>query len=946
MDKDSERRPANFRIRFSDSEQKEFVRNTDPLFDGVVYWINPILGDTKCKQLAEILENGGARAATLRIHKSDGPAQQQPEALGGAGDRPVPRYKRLNGPLVNSLPQMAGHVARFHMPAAHEHPSLSNVLRATHVISPDTHFSEHAACVQAGVHVVTPLWVERSAFAGWQYVERYFSASARDIFSGMVVAATHMPKGDKETLLTSIMALGGQWREKMRPDVTHLVAMQEEGLWYEFVQKHRALGMVAILPHWFQETLNLMRRVPQEAYVFPDPPMLRGEMQRPGQEAMQESNSSSILPPLAEDVRAHGLPRPGTQFLRGYVVAIGTQLRYSLSPDAIDRLVQRLEEAGASVHQSAAAAAIHARTETSTNEQLPESLIDDWDRVDVLICQHREGYEYSKATRLGKLVGTLVWLYQCMLGEQLVPPTISLLHYPAPPTAVVGMDRVVVSLSGYKGAARTYLRTLVTMMGGRCTGSLSRDNTHLVTACSSGPKYAMAVRASINVVNHLWVEQCYQRWRLLSVTHPSFVYFPRLPLLNSMVGDAEVLVPRLRSWVDVPRATTVAAEWSDMDVLSDSDLDDDTHASTTATAAAAAAATAGAAAGDEDESPDEAASVNESSEDEPNAAATSTQNDDAPAAPRHTSRAAAMAATKSLGELMRAANLFESEMRQERLYKYRRAPAPNSTSALDKPMMALAVAEPASKRRKTHGDSAGSDAALPSVRIMLTHVQATPDERTRIAQMGGSIVERPEEATHLVARDIRRTFKMLAAIGSGRIHVVSRRWLDDSLQQGEWADAGTAADDPRYALVDVEFEQRWGFTLAESLRRARHGPLLSGVTVLVTPATQPGLDILAPLVEISGGKAVADLADRPLRKMLRANARLMRAARAEGRADVTLPLLVLSCREDAHLWDRFRVERSSERMVFSVELLLTGVLRQHIQALCDEFALPASDDTR
>ncbi|KAJ2368755.1 regulator of Ty1 Transposition, partial [Coemansia sp. RSA 2611] len=116
---------------------------------------------------------------------------------------------------------MVNHIARFHLPPSAGSPSNGDVQCATHVISPDTHFGEYQACVKAGVHVVTSLWVERSVMSGLHYIERYFSARSQDIFSGMVVAVTHMPAADKETLLASVMALGGQWREKMRADVTH-----------------------------------------------------------------------------------------------------------------------------------------------------------------------------------------------------------------------------------------------------------------------------------------------------------------------------------------------------------------------------------------------------------------------------------------------------------------------------------------------------------------------------------------------------------------------------------------------------------------------------------------------------------------------------------------------------------------------------------------------------
>ncbi|KAJ1831510.1 regulator of Ty1 Transposition, partial [Coemansia sp. RSA 2703] len=239
------------RLQLTDAEQQMFVRQTDQVFGGIVYWINPIIDESERMQIAQLLKHGGARPATLRHH----------------GEQSVD--SKLNGVIVNGLPQMSSHIARFHLAGKRQGNDSSSgndagVLGATHVISPDTHFGEYAECVRLGVRVVTGDWVLRSTMSGWQYVERYFSPSTRKLFSGMIVSVTHMPLGDKETLLASVMALGGQWRERMCADVTHLIVMQAQGPKYEFVQRNKQLGIRAILPHWFKESLNLLRRVPQE----------------------------------------------------------------------------------------------------------------------------------------------------------------------------------------------------------------------------------------------------------------------------------------------------------------------------------------------------------------------------------------------------------------------------------------------------------------------------------------------------------------------------------------------------------------------------------------------------------------------------------------------------------------------------------------------------------
>ncbi|KAJ1931273.1 Mediator of DNA damage checkpoint protein 1, partial [Kickxella alabastrina] len=260
------------------------------------------------------------------------------------------------------------------------------------------------------------------------------------------------------------------------------------------------------------------------------------------------------------------------------------------------------------------------------------------------------------------------------------------------------------------------------------------------------------------------------------------------------------------------------------------------------------------------------------------------------------------------------------------------------------------------KRRRVDG-SMGKAGGAP-VRIMLTQVRLSANEQLQITALGGSIVDSASDATHLIGTKIKRTFKMLMALASGRIHIVQRSWLDDSLARGAWIpisdSLGDEEDDDdekgaaasQYLLTDPETELRWGFELKESMRRARCQRLLAGVTVLVTPSTDPGLETLRALVEIAGGRAVGELPDRRLRAMLASNESALRKARVQGRelADLVVPpLLVVSCKEDSGMWPRFQPAASggggSHAMVFNVELLLTGLLRQKIEVHSEEFLL-------
>ncbi|KAJ2865331.1 regulator of Ty1 Transposition [Coemansia aciculifera] len=892
-------------VQLSEAERKHFARHSDPAFNGVVFWINPIFGRLESARIAQMLEHGGGRPATIRHHsKAARDGKMSEDAV-----------QKLNGVLVRALPQMVSHISRFYLPSAGLHGN-GDVQRVTHVISPDTHFGEYQACVKAGVHVVTSLWVERSLMSGLQYVERYFSARTQDIFSGMVVTATHMPTADKEVLLASVMALGGQWREKMRADVTHLILMKDEGPKYEIAKKNPQLNIRPLLPHWFKETLNLLHPVPLEPYLFPNPPMLEGKLTHNDD---GNANNAALAVPSSDthNGSAYELPKPSVAFMRGYTVAIDTQLVYSLSEGAFARLGQRLGEAGATLAKLQPGTG--GRGRNSSNANLAESVVADWDSVDILVCQHRSGYDYSKASRLGKIVGTFVWLYQAFLSEKLSAPTQRLLHYPVPAVMVAGMERMVITISHYRGASREYLIRLITALGARYTAKMSKDNTHLITASPEGRKYAAALQWNVNVVNHFWIEQCYQRWKLLTVSHPNFTYFPDLPVLNSMVGDTDIIIDKLKAWVEAPQGSSIA-ESSDMDVLGDSDLEPMRRE-------VAVNGKREMEMNIDDESGEEMKSVVDSSDELSNGAQASEEALLVLGQRRHTSRAAAMAASKNLEVIMQAANTFEEDMRKERLYKYRKSHNARRSLALgereDEEQQAKAVSN---KRARIESNSSSRP-----VRIMFTGVRATEQETQQIVSMGGEVVEDAKLATHLVCNEIKRTLKMLMAVSGGRVNIVSMVWVRQSLAQRRWISMDPVDGDPladKCHVVDAVSEKKWDFSLEESIQRARKRRLLEGVTVFLTPQSEPKLKVLQPLIEIAGGRAVDNLDDAELRSLINASVRVQKRPSFAGEIP---PLLVVSCSEDSHMWAMFRPSADKRMPIYATEVLLTGVLRQEIQ---------------
>ncbi|KAJ1942945.1 regulator of Ty1 Transposition, partial [Linderina macrospora] len=630
------------------------------------------------------------------------------------------------------------------------------------------------------------------------------------------------------------------------------------------------------------------------------------------------------------------LPKPTTQFLKGYVVAIDSQLRPLLSEGAIAQLNQRLAEAGA--------------TSAQISGQGSDSPAYNWKSVDILICHSRSGYDYSKASRLGKIVGSFVWLYHLFFTEKLVPPTKRLLHYPVPDTAARGMAGMVITTSHYTGASKEYLKKLILAMGAEYTPNMTRRNTHLITAMPEGLKYARAMDWDIHVINHIWLEQSFQRWKALSVSHASFTYFPSLPILNSMVGNTEVNVSKLPVWVDAAAGDSIA-ESSDLDILSDSELDSEIHVDTKQGASGARNLAVRTSQGhiypvpaDDDAVPpngnssdddDDSNIIPESSDELDTANAKDKQTDpDSVAAGqvRQSSRRAAMAASKSLGQMMKAANIFETEMKREKSHRRSAKRSLASETGIGE----LGSQTDGAKRART------TPRPKHIVRIMFTQVRPSAGEQQSIIAMGGEIVDTPELATHLVAKKVGKTAKMLEAVASGRIAIVGRAWMDDSLERGRWIPVGPTDDKgceygetEKYQLVDTAAESRWNFVLRDSLQRAHKHRMFDGVTVFITPHTVPAMDVLRPLIECAGGQAVEKLTKAKLTTLINQSIHI---SKSKSEDDERIPpLLVISCAEDKDMWTRFDLSKDKQMPIYGSEVLLVGLLRQRLLRSSTEF---------
>lgn len=202
------------------------------------------------------------------------------------------------------------------------------------------------------------------------------------------------------------------------------------------------------------------------------------------------------------------------------------------------------------------------------------TVVKNLNKADIYICRYREGAEYRAASRANKEVGNLAWLYYIITHNRWTSPLRRLLHYPVSREGIPGFKGLRISLSNYAGEARAYLEHLIIATGAECTKTLKNDNTHLITAHDTSEKCAAAREWGLHVVNHLWLEESYAKWKMMPVSDPRYTHFPKRTNLGEVAGQTRLdrdLLERIFFPADSADDDARVMQQKDQDVASKAD---------------------------------------------------------------------------------------------------------------------------------------------------------------------------------------------------------------------------------------------------------------------------------------------------------------------------------------------------------------------------------------
>ncbi|KAH0536184.1 hypothetical protein FGG08_006923 [Glutinoglossum americanum] len=707
----------------------------------------------------------------------------------------------------------------------------------THIISSTTDFPAYPGACDAFVSVVKPEWVDVSASRKRLLPVRPYNPDPRLFFSGVVITCADIPEGDKDAIVGGVLSMGGLYTNGVTKLVTHIVALTEEN---DKCRQAASRGIRAkvVLPHWFDDCLKLGKKIDERPYSLPGPEIglltLADPVIMPSSPDLK--GAVSAYPPEAPPISVEA----PSSLRRGFKVFKDKKIMLSDDLGLGSRLRGTVEDLIASGGGSVTGS-VH--------------------KADIFICQYREGSNYITASRAGKDVGNLTWLYYLITNNTWTSPMRRLLHYPIARDGLPGFKEFKITLSNYGGDARLYLENLVLAAGGTYTKSMRQGNTHLITARPYSEKCAAAQEWGIHMVNHLWLEESYAKWQIQSLTNPRYTHFPHRTNLGEVAGQTQIDRQALER-LFYPADQEMTSEDDGGETWVHSDRNGATGSGVVQSVDNPRLKQTFTLPSESLNTPTPVARRAPIGTDNLGGLRTPTTSrligsDENEPPSTTSSRGAKERAVARLHDLAPDIALYEKEKKRV------------GGVVFGGKRNAIAEVDKGKKRSLNGGDQSGLDGGenprhikkaksiRPPVTIKLlltgykrwvSSPKTEDEERKRLRDLGVLCVQNPLDCTHLAAPSLVRTQKFVSAMAAAPV-VISTHWVDACL------DKGRLLRPEDFLLKDTEGESRLGLRLADALKKAKQNrrSLLADETIYCTLAVY---DTYKIIIEANGGRCL------------------------------------------------------------------------------------------
>ncbi|SPO29564.1 uncharacterized protein UTRI_04688_B [Ustilago trichophora] len=784
------------------------------LFIGVRYFINDDVDAATQEEIRTMLFHGGA--------------QQHDERS------------------ISSSSQSDGLSARFQLDSV------------THVFAGSVDFPEYQHCIEPTLPeqapavkrplVVTPQWVRRSAQLGVRLKEDRFSCRADMLFSGLCVTASKsgLSKADRELISGIVSAYGGLWREDNFFDVNVFLTSSISPTKLNKVINIPGKQTICVAPQWISDSWRLQKLLPLESYQFLPgqdfPPCFAGKtvngspLSSPRRDRIAMSlTGESKRGNLEIDINTNGASRQKNVF-RGKSVLLARDVCRA-SEQQLRSLEHFIRVSGGSVRR--APHEINGIAQAVRNS-------------DFVVCRYREVQEFREAIRQSKQVGNLTWLIWAVSNDVLSDPREEPLHFPVPRQGIAEFQNATITISSYRGTTRQYLTKMIKLMGATFSGTLTASTSLCVAANLASEKTDKAKEWKVPVVNHKYIVDSFLAWAPVERTKLKYIDFPEGVDYNTDVGETRVTDESLGPWIDdairndepedMPTSDPVspATTYDRVEPLAsepmlpvEADASEGMTLHEKACHIVKSIAPHADSAEFEGTSPPTTPSLQRYHADAQDELTTMSASSDMPSSPGASEGPISMpvsSPTKSplshRGTKRSRMSILQDSLRQPTsdalAARAERDTAEKSTTATKKTKVASAQ-RTSRQRTRTSSEDAGvfeatSDAPL---RVATSNYKLKKTEETKLKSLGIDLVDDIEIADVLVSPKLSRSPKMLYAIASGKMAIVSPEWLQACLKKRECIDIRAGMGHSPYDLIDREGEKTYGISLVDVMQRRK-----------------------------------------------------------------------------------------------------------------------------
>ncbi|ORX53841.1 hypothetical protein BCR36DRAFT_410986 [Piromyces finnis] len=739
-------------------------------------------------------------------------------------------------------------------------------------------------------NIVTPSWVDISIKTNIVQNPIYFSPDLSLFFSGVIATAIGIDERDCKEIYSSIETFGGQWSPTYKKGVTHVITL------FDSINiKDSDEDVKIILPHWFEDCVKLKRKIPEKIYLHPNPILLQF--------------STKDINELYFKEQAIEFIEPTYPYLKDKKLYIDPDIKKN---GEFEKCSNLLKESG---------------VKTLDNNSIDQS--------DYIVLKNKNNINYIKNKSIKDIpIVTEFWLYDVLRQKRIIRPYSKLCYSFLEFLDLPKMENFTITITNYHGQARKYIIQLIYALGAKFTSNMTTDNTHIICGECTGKKYEKAVEWNIEIVNHLWLEDCYRNRCVQAITKPIYTYYP--PQLNAIVGNifvewnnhqhivylfqqgltsssSSVTPPTKIINDEIPKKYDNGHLEENRKKKKNTILQYETHPAI---------------------SPQpfkntklipEEKSLDSMTYDSTSLIKTSLskKNKLSQMPGKGKNQAQDKLATKKIASNKNLSDENNSmdHQKEEENGEIRGGSKKRKNSvdeALNKKLkkkeniistenpIIINSDENTNKNNSISNTNSKDFSSIPTSKdkifnVMFTGTKPTEQDIKKIKSLGGNVVKNINTCTHLLSKKIAKTEKFLIGISLCK-HIIHYDWLSYSYL------AGRMLDESFFPLKDELNEKEFSFSLQESLKRSQQKKLLENLTFIVTPNAFPSLSVLSRIISSAGGK-------------------INQENYLNNPNNIPKDNIIISSTQDKNLWSFYR---SAGFKIYNVEFLLIGILRQYL----------------